>query len=128
MEELDYTVTSAKPFDQAVEAVLEEAKRQGFGVLHIHDVQATLAAKGFARGPLKIIEVCHPKHAFEVLARNPKISLMLPCPVSVYEEAGAVCVSALKPMLMGSFYPEAGIKATAAAVDSAVRAIVDAAR
>ncbi|MDD8025119.1 MAG: DUF302 domain-containing protein [Acidobacteriota bacterium] len=128
MEEFDYTVASSKPFDQAVEAVLEGAKQQGFGVLHVHDVQATLAAKGFARGPLKIIEVCHPKHAFDVLARNPKISLMLPCPVSVYEEGGTAYVSALRPKLMGSFYPEAGIEATAEAVDAAVRAIVDAAR
>jgi uncharacterized protein (DUF302 family) len=128
MEELDYTVASRLPFEEAVAAVLEGARRQGFGVLHVHDVQATLAARGFARGPLKIIEVCHPRHAFEVLARDPKISLMLPCPVSVYEEDGAVRVSALRPKLMGAFYPEAGIEAQAEAVDAAVRAIVDAAR
>jgi uncharacterized protein (DUF302 family) len=128
MAELDYTVTSAMPFDRAVEAVLEGAKRQGFGVLHVHDVQATLAAKGFVRGPLKIIEVCHPRHAYDVLACDPKISLMLPCPISVYEEGGTVRVSALRPKLMGAFYPGAGIEATAEAVDAAVRAIVDAAR
>ncbi len=128
MEELDYTVVSSKTFDQAVDAVLEGAKRQGFGVLHIHDVQATLAAKGFARGPLKIIEVCHAKHAFDVLAKDPKISLMLPCPISVYVEGETTTVCALKPKLMGSFYPEAGISETAAAVDAAIRAIVDTAR
>ncbi len=127
MEEIDYTVTSRWPFEEAVAAVQEGARRQGFGVLHVHDVQATLAAKGFARGPLKIIEVCHPRHAFEVLARDPKISLMLPCPISVYEEDGAVFVSALRPKLMGTFYPGAGIEAQAEAVDAAVRAIVDAA-
>jgi uncharacterized protein (DUF302 family) len=128
MEELDYTVASSRTFDQAVEAVLEGAKKQGFGVLHVHDVQATLAAKGLVRGPLKIIEVCHAKHAFDVLAKDPKISLMLPCPISVYVEGGATTVCALKPKLMGSFYPKAGIAATAEAVDGAVRAIVDAAR
>ena len=72
MEELDYTVASSKTFDQAVEAVLEEAKRQGFGVLHIHDVQATLAAKGLARGPLKIIEVCHPNMLSTSWPRTPR--------------------------------------------------------
>ena len=128
MESFDYTVPTPKTFDQAVEAVLARTKEQGFGVLHVHDVQATLAGKGLARGPLKIIEVCHPRHAFDVLERDPKISLMLPCPISVYTEGGTTYISALKPKLMGAFYPEAGIEATAEAVDTAVRAIVDGAR
>jgi uncharacterized protein (DUF302 family) len=128
VDDLDYTIKSSKTFDQAVDAVREGAKSQGFGVLHIHDVQATLAAKGLARGPLKIIEVCHPRHAFDVLAKDPKISLMLPCPISVYIDGETTTVCALKPALMGAFYPKAGISETAAAVDAAIRAIVDMAR
>jgi uncharacterized protein (DUF302 family) len=128
MESFDYTVPTLKTFDQAVEAVLARTKEQGFGVLHVHDVQATLAGKGLVRGPLKIIEICHPQHAFDVLEKDPKISLMLPCPISVFTEGSATFISALKPKLMGTFYPEAGIEATAAAVDAAVRAIVDGAR
>ena len=88
MESLDYTVETKKSFDEAVEAVLAKSKEKSFGVLHIHDVQATLAGKGFPRGPLKIIEICHPKHAHDVLEKDVKISLMLPCPISVYVESG----------------------------------------
>jgi len=37
-------------------------------VLHIHDVQATLAAKGFETEPMKIVEVCSARYASQVLA------------------------------------------------------------
>ena len=128
MESLDYTVETKKSFDEAVEAVLAKSKEKSFGVLHIHDVQATLAGKGFPRGPLKIIEICHPKHAHDVLEKDVKISLMLPCPISVYVEKGKTYISALRPRLMGAFYPEAHIEAVADTVDRAITAIVDEAK
>jgi uncharacterized protein (DUF302 family) len=59
MEYFEYTVETQKSFDDAVAAVEERSKDKGFGVLHIHDVKATLAAKGFERTPLKIIEICN---------------------------------------------------------------------
>jgi uncharacterized protein (DUF302 family) len=128
MESLDYTVETKKGFDEAVEAVLAKSKEKSFGVLHVHDVQATLAAKGFPRGPLKIIEICHPKHAHDVLEKDVKISLMLPCPISVYVENGKTFISALRPRLMGGFYPHAHIGEIADAVDRAILAIVDEAK
>jgi murein DD-endopeptidase MepM/ murein hydrolase activator NlpD len=45
MTEVDYTVESRKPFDEAVKAVEEKSAAKGFGVLHTHDVAATLAAE-----------------------------------------------------------------------------------
>jgi uncharacterized protein (DUF302 family) len=128
MEPLDYTVETKKSFDEAVEAVQAKSRDKSFGILHVHDVQATLAGKGFRRGPLKIIEICHPKHAFDVLEKDIKISLMLPCPISVYVENGKTYISALRPKLMGGFYPQAHIEAVAEAVDRAITAIVDEAK
>jgi uncharacterized protein (DUF302 family) len=128
MESLDYTVETKKGFDEAVEAVQAKSKEKSFGVLHVHDVQATLAGKGFPRGPLKIIEICHPQHAHDVLEKDVKISLMLPCPISVYVESGKTYISALRPKLMGGFYPQAHIETTAEAVDRAITDIVDESR
>jgi uncharacterized protein (DUF302 family) len=128
MEPFDYTLETLKTFDEAVEAVVAECKDLNFGVLHIHDVQATLAAKGFRRGPLKIIEVCNAKHAYDVLEKDVKISLMLPCPISVYVEKEKTTISALRPRMMSAFYPQAGIETTAEAVDAAILAIVDGAK
>ena len=128
MNAFDYTVETAKGFDEAVEAVLAKTKEKGFGVLHVHDVKATLAAKGFDRAPLKIIEICNPKHAYDVLEKDIKISLMLPCPISVYTQDGTTYISTLRPNVISQFYPHAGVEETAAAVDRAILAIVDEAK
>ncbi len=125
MTDFDYTVATAKPFDEAVAAVEKASQDKGFRVLHVHDVQATLAAKGFERGPLKIIEVCSAKFAHEALERDIKTALMLPCPIVVYVREGATVISALRPAVIKDFYPEAGLDSLAAAVDAVVRAIVD---
>ena len=83
---VEYTVESRKPFDEAVKAVEEQSAAKGFGVLHTHDVAGTLAAKGFRREPLKIVEICNARLANEALAKDPRLSLMLPCPISVYTQ------------------------------------------
>ncbi len=125
MEKFDYTVETKKSFDDAVAAVEAKSKEKGFGVLHVHDVKATLAGKGFDREPLKIIEICNAKYASQVLARDVKISLMLPCPISVYVEGGKTFISTLRPGMISVFYPNAGVTALAEEVDRTVLAIID---
>jgi uncharacterized protein (DUF302 family) len=125
MEKFDYTVETFKEFDEAVTSIEAKSKEKGFGVLHVHDVKATLAGKGFDREPLKIIEICNPKYASEVLKADVKISLMLPCPISVYVEGGKTYISALRPKVISDFYPGANIKETAEDVDGVVLSIVD---
>ena len=128
MGAIDYTVETAKGFDEAVEAVLAKSQEKGFGVLHVHDVKATLAAKGFDRDPLKIIEVCHPRYASLVLQKDVKISLMLPCPISVYAQGAQTFISTLRPRMISGFYPEAGIDVAADEVDRIILSIVDEAK
>jgi uncharacterized protein (DUF302 family) len=124
----DYTVSSPKPFDEAVASVESKTAEKGFRVLHTHNIAATLSEKGFPREPLKLIEICNARYASEVLKRDVKISLMLPCPISVYTQAGQTFISALLPGSIAEFYPEAGIDEVALEVERAVRAIVDEAR
>ena len=40
--EFDYTTTTARAFDEAVQRVQDEIAKAGMRVLHIHDVQNTL--------------------------------------------------------------------------------------
>jgi uncharacterized protein (DUF302 family) len=123
--ELDYTVSTAKSHADAVQAVVDRTAAHGFRVQFVHDVQATLAEKGFAREPLTIVEMCNAKFASEVLAADPKIGLMLPCPIMVYVEDGATLISTMRPTLIGGFFPEAGIGGVAAEVEQVLFAIID---
>lgn len=126
--QFDYTVATQKPFAEAVEAVQAALTESGFRVQFVHDVQETLAEKGFVREPLTIIETCNAKHAHAVLAADPKIALMLPCPVIVYEQNGERFISTLKPSVIGDFYPEADIADAAAAVEKVLVAVIETAR
>ncbi len=128
MQPFEKTVTTEKTFDQAVAAVEKKAAEKGFRVLHTHDIAATLAEKGFPRSPLKIIEICNAKYASQVLDRDVRISLMLPCPISVFVEQGKTHISTLLPSSISHFYPEAGIEQLADEVEAIVLQIVDEAR
>ncbi|PKO11565.1 MAG: hypothetical protein CVU39_28565, partial [Chloroflexi bacterium HGW-Chloroflexi-10] len=66
MEKFDYTVETTKGVEEAVAAIEAKAQEKGFRVLHVHDVQTTLAAKGFEIEPMKIVEVCNAKFASQV--------------------------------------------------------------
>lgn len=125
MKPFEYTVETAKSFSEAVAAVEKKSAEKGFRVLHTHDVAATLAEKGFPREPLKIVEICNARYASEVLKRDVKVSLMLPCPVSVYVEKGRTFISTLLPSTIADFYPKADLGGVAKEVETVVLEIVN---
>lgn len=128
MDAFEKTVTTDKSFDEAVAAVEQKAAEKGFRVLHTHDVAAMLAEKGFPREPLKIIEICNARYASQVLDKDVKISLMLPCPISVYVREGQTHISTLLPTSLVPFFPRAGIEEIAAEVERIVLEIIEEAR
>jgi uncharacterized protein (DUF302 family) len=130
VHEIDFeiAVDSSLSFEEAVAAVERATAEAGFRVLYVHDVQATLAEKGFERPPMKIVEVCSARYAHAVLAADPRVALMLPCRVAVWTQDGATKVSTVKPSVIAAFYPQAGIEATAAEVEGILRGIVEVAR
>ena len=76
-------------FDDAVETVTEELKKEGFGVLTTIDVKATLKEKidvDFKR--YVILGACNPKFAHQALSGEPLIGLLLPCNFVVMERDG----------------------------------------
>jgi uncharacterized protein (DUF302 family) len=128
MEDFEYTVGTDKTFDAAVASVEAACKDAGFGVLHVHDVKAMLAAKGFERNPLKIIEICNARFAHEALAKDIRVGLMLPCRITVYTHGSKRFISAFRPTVIRDLLPEAGLDHLADEVDVIIRGVVDAAK
>ena len=125
MKKFGYTVPTNTPFDEAVSAVERSTAAKGFRVLHVHDVAATLAEKGFKHEPLKIIEICNAKYAHEALQKDIATVLMLPCPIAVYRIGGETCISTMLPTVISDLFPGIGVESIAAQVEKAVVSIVD---
>ena len=125
--QIDFTRPTDKSYTEAVQAVVDAAAVHGFRVLFVHDVAETLAEKGFDCEPVTIVEMCNAKYASQMLAEDVLIGLMLPCPVMVHENDGAVLISTMRPTLMGSFFPDADIGGVAADVEAKIFSIVEAA-
>jgi uncharacterized protein (DUF302 family) len=123
--QLDYTVRTAKDFDEAVEAVKKATADAGFKVQFVHDLAATLTEKGFPRERVTIVEMCNAKYASQVLAADVKIGLMLPCPIMVYAEKGEVFITTMRATLIADFFPDVDISAVAAQVEKVLIDVVD---
>ena len=96
-----YIVATDKSFDQASADLESAVKRHGFGVLHIHDLGNTLRSKGMDfREQCKVFEVCNPAQATKVLATDMRLSMALPCRISVFTEKGKTKVGLIKPVKM----------------------------
>jgi len=126
--DFEYTVTTGKDFTSAVTSVEEEIAKAGMRVLHIHDVQATLAEKGITRDPYRIVEFCNAKYASEFLRADPKIGLCMPCKINVYVHEGRVFLSGMRPIVLSQFFPNADLGDMPQEVDAIVQSIIDKAK
>ncbi|KAF0153541.1 MAG: hypothetical protein FD143_73 [Ignavibacteria bacterium] len=102
MEQTNYGFSKIVNFgyDEAIEKVTEELKKEGFGVLTEIDVKETLKKKlDVDFKPYKILGACNPQFAYKSLQTEEQIGLMLPCNVIVYvNEEGKTIVAAIDPI------------------------------
>jgi uncharacterized protein (DUF302 family) len=96
-----YIVETNKSFNQAATDLDAAVKKHGFGVLHVHDLGATLRSKGIAFDEeCKIFEVCNPAQAAKVLSTDMRLNMALPCRISVFTEQGKTKIGLIKPVEM----------------------------
>lgn len=84
-------------FSEAVEAVERSVRSHGFVVERAHDLQATLASKGFEIKPLRIYEL---QFASDEPPFNDVHDDFRRCRVQVYVEGDAVFVSAIRSTVL----------------------------
>ena len=114
------------PFDEAVERVTEELKKEGFGILTDIDVKATLKKKldvDFKK--YRILGACNPPFAYRALQTEDKIGTMLPCNVIVQEHVeGRVEVSAIDPVASMQAIDNPGLHDIAQQIQAKLKAII----
>ena len=113
-------------FDEAVERVKAELKKDGFGIMTEIDVKKTLHEKlGVDFRPYRILGACNPPFAYKALMAEDKIGTMLPCNVIVQElAAGRVEVAAIDPLASMAAVKNEDLGAIGLEVREKLRAVI----
>jgi uncharacterized protein (DUF302 family) len=120
-------IIAGKSFDEATELVVEELKKEGFGVLSEINVGETLKKKldvDFKK--YKILGACSPKHAYQALTSEDKIGVFLPCNVIVEEHKnGDVEVSAVDPVASMTSVQNESLAGIAIEIQQKMKKVID---
>ena len=77
----------------------------------------------------RILEVCNPQRAVQVLTRNMTTNLALPCRISVYQEQGKTKIGMIRPTALLALFPgAAALKTVAEEVERETMRMIDEAR
>ena len=122
-----FSKTLDMPFEQAIEKVTEELKKEGFGVLTSIDVKETLKQKinvDFKK--YTILGACNPPIAHKALQEEEELGLLLPCNVIVYEKDNKTNVSFFDPMVMTWVIDNDNMKPIAGEVKEKLQKVLEA--
>jgi len=122
---LGFTVESGKKFKDVCESLEKTSPERGFRVLAIHDVQQTLAGKGFEIAPLKIFEVCNAGFAYKALKSDIGVAMFMPCKIVVRPKGDMTVMTLVRPSMISEMLPEAGLDELAAEVEQKLIGIMD---
>lgn len=126
MPDYGFVKTLDLGFDEAIAAVTDELKKDGFGVLSRIDVHLKLKEKlGVDREPYVILGACHPASADAVLQKEPDIGLMLPCNVCVSVRGGVTVLAVIKPSAAMQSVGNPALADIAADIEARLKAVFD---
>ncbi len=120
-----YSVRSKKTLDELDESLRSSAQQHQFGILNVLDLKQTLSKKGITLGgDCRVYDVCNPSRAFEALGRDMRVSAVLPCRISVFDEGTERVLATVQPLDLMRATGIDGVEELAAEVDHAIRAIM----
>ena len=98
-----FSKTTDLSYEETIEKVTDELKKEGFGVLTTIDVKDTLKKKidvDFKK--YIILGACNPGLAHKALQTEEELGLLLPCNVIVYEKENKTVVSIFDPIVLST--------------------------
>ena len=99
--DIKYEKITNKTFEQALESIKKELKERKFGVLWELNFKDKMVEHNIDfPNNFKILEVCNPQKANEVLSKHLDAGYFLPCKMVVYENDGKVFIGTAKPEML----------------------------
>lgn len=127
---MKYVIETSKSVEQATDHLQDAVKRNGFGVLHTYDLTQTLRDKGSPiDSECRILEVCNPQIAREILTADMSLNMALPCRISVYEQDGQTRIGLISPRAILSLLSDSpGLSDIARDVEDAIKQMIEEAK
>jgi uncharacterized protein (DUF302 family) len=94
-------------FSVTIEKLNAIVTASGWKIPAVHDLQNTIRNFGKEILPIKVLEICHPKHSGRLLELDNErvVSTFMPCRISVYEKSdGKVYISRLNGALLSKSF------------------------
>ncbi|SNR52095.1 DUF302 domain-containing protein [Lutibacter flavus] len=115
-----------RSFNEAIELVTAELKKEGFGVLTQISIDETLKNKiGVDFKKYTILGACNPRAAYKALQSEDKIGLFLPCNVIVEaHENGDIEVSAVDPIASMSSVKNEALGSIASEIQQKLKKVI----
>jgi len=121
-----FTKELSIPFEQTVEVVAQELKKEGFGILTKIDVKEKFKEKlGIDFKKYVILGACNPSNAHQALLAEQNIGLMLPCNVIVYEKDDKTVISIIRPTVAMEMINNEELKKIAVHVETQLKKAFD---
>ncbi len=88
INELFFETESPFGFQETIDRLTQSITVMGWKMPAVHDLQQTMLNYGKEVLPVKVFEICHPKHSSRILEKNDEriVSALMPCRISVYEK------------------------------------------
>ena len=116
-----YTVETNKSLEQVISDLEQSLKNRNFGILWSLDIPATLQSKGVDYSkPYRILEVCNPTKAKEVLSEADLVGYFLPCKIIVYEDKESTKIGLPKPTVLMDLVDLPSLRSIAVEVEKAL--------
>ncbi|MHB8072662.1 DUF302 domain-containing protein [Desulfosporosinus fructosivorans] len=124
--DFNYEVKTNKNFSTAVEDLNKSLSENNFGVLWELNFKDKLQEKGLDfHQNVKVLEVCNPKQAKEVLDLHIEAGYFLPCKMVVYEKENSVFMGMMRPTSMMSLFGKTELLSIAQQVETVLKKALD---
>ncbi|MBI5401826.1 MAG: DUF302 domain-containing protein [Ignavibacteriae bacterium] len=90
-------------FDETVRILSETILNGGWKISIVHDLKESMKKADKDVLPVKVFELCNPKHSYKLLSKDDEriYSSLMPCRFSVYEKSdGKVYVSRMNSIML----------------------------
>lgn len=121
-----YSAVSLRSVSEVASLLPAVVARHKFGALNSTDLRQKMRDKGVAfEHDCVVFDVCNPQQAKNVLDNDMRVSTVLPCRISVYEEDGKTVLATTKPTALLGLFGAAGLGPIAEEVEKTLISIID---